>query len=166
MSERPPRTPDEIADEMESRDHAFIRDLLKRIEERMAEAREGADEGAHHRLDALERILRPLAVELEHHMITEESALFPLVRKGRGGAERAAVMGHVIRHLETEHARTRKTLAAIRALSLDEVLPTNAKLHALRHALRELDDDLVEHMRVEGDILFPRCSGLPPREER
>ena len=96
MTEWRERTLGEIVDHIETHHHAFLRDMLERLESLSAAARAGVDDATRRTLDALDAILQPLSIELEHHLMTEESAVFPLAREaGEGKRESAGVVAQV-----------------------------------------------------------------------
>jgi len=91
--------------------------------------------------------------ELEEHMATEESDLFPLVR--RGGPYDA----DKVAELEHDHAWAGSALSRLRELSggydLDRALCNTHR--ATLDALRELELDLHQHIHEENNVLFPRA---------
>lgn len=106
------------------------------------------------RLAALLRIYLALKADLEHHMIKEETILFPMILRGEGSeAEvRVAVMIQ-------EHADVANALWDLRALTGNYTLPEAASctLRALWFGLEELETDLHEHIHLENNILFRRA---------
>jgi regulator of cell morphogenesis and NO signaling len=98
--------------------------------------------------------LAQLADELEQHMQKEEQVLFPLIRAGRGAS---AVMP--VQVLEHEHKDHALNLARTRALAHDFVPPPEAcnTWRALYLGLEELERDLMQHIHLENNVLFPRA---------
>jgi regulator of cell morphogenesis and NO signaling len=94
-----------------------------------------------------------LRAELEAHIETEETELFPLVR--RGGPYDAAQVAE----LEHEHEWAGTALARLRDLSdgydLDHALCNTHR--ASLDGLRELELDLHQHIHEENNVLFPRA---------
>ncbi len=160
MTEWRERTLGEMTDYIETRHHSFLRDMLGRLEDLSSAARNGADAGTLRALDALDGVLAPLAIELEHHLMTEETTVFPVVREAEDNPERAAVAAHLIRHLSNEHANACEALDKIREITSDFTPPegATAALAELYEALADLDADLREHIRLENDVLFPRVA--------
>ena len=94
-----------------------------------------------------------LRSELEEHIATEETQLFPLVRIGGPyDAEQVA-------ELEHDHASAGSALATLRDLSdgydLDRALCNTHR--ATLDGLRELELDLHQHIHEENNVLFPRA---------
>ncbi len=98
--------------------------------------------------------LEKMEEELELHMQKEERVLFPLIRAGRG---RMAVMPvHV---LEQEHRDHGENLTRLRELSHDFGPPEEAcgTWRALYLGLAELESELMQHIHLENNALFPRA---------
>lgn len=111
-----------------------------------------------------------LAGQIESHLAKEENLLFPaieaLIAAQRSGAGRPelpfSTMLHPIRLMEAEHVRIESALGDLRDRAR-EVGEPDALLPAWRHfmaALRQLDDELHEHHRIENELLFPAALEL------
>jgi regulator of cell morphogenesis and NO signaling len=89
---------------------------------------------------------------LELHMHKEEKVLFPLLRAGRGAL--AALPASVMRQEHDEHAAA---LRRIRELTGDLVAPPHActTWRALYLRLDALERELMEHIHLENNVLFP-----------
>lgn len=99
-------------------------------------------------------LLQRAGDELLLHMQKEEQVLFPLIRAGRGNLATAPVGVMELEHLD--HVRT---LEQVRALTTDHVPPPEAcgTWRALYLGLAELERELVQHMHLENNVLFPRA---------
>ena len=99
-------------------------------------------------------LLARVADELEDHMQKEEQVLFPLLLAGRG---RMAVLP--IQVMEQEHEDHGANLARLRALAHDYVPPAEAcgTWRALYVGLAELERELMQHIHLENNVLFPRA---------
>lgn len=97
--------------------------------------------------------LRAMTEELDLHMQKEEQVLFPMVRAGRG---RMAAMP--IQVMEEEHRDAGQALATLRRLAHDFVAPEEAcnTWRALYLGLAEFERDLMQHVHLENNVLFPR----------
>ena len=91
---------------------------------------------------------------LEQHMQKEEQVLFPLILAGRGGM--AAVP---IQILEEEHVDHGRNLARLRELAQGFRPPAEAcgTWRALYLGLAELDEQVMQHIHLENNVLFPRA---------
>ncbi len=113
---------------------------------------------------------RHLFGKLLPHLDEEEKILFPYVEE----LERAGVEGrpapvalfarirHVLEDMEHEHERCEEAMARLRAHGggyavTDE---TPALLRSLYEALDAHEKDLIRHMHLEGNVVFPRAERL------
>jgi len=143
----------ELIERIEQRFHAGHRAELPRL---LAMARKvesvHADKPACPR--GLAAHLERMAEELEEHMQKEEQVLFPLIRSGRG-----SLAGMPIRVMESEHEEHGRNLARLSALAHGYVAPSEAcnTWRALYLGLAELESELMEHIHLENNVLFPRA---------
>lgn len=95
--------------------------------------------------------------DLLSHMQKEESVLFPLFLDGKEGDARTPV--HV---MEAEHNSHGDGLGQIRRLTNDYAPPEGAcaTWRALYLRLETFERDLMEHIALEQEVLFPRGLGL------
>ena len=98
--------------------------------------------------------LERMGDELEEHMQKEEQVLFPLIRAGRG-----ALAAMPMRVLESDHEEHGRNLARMSALAGGYVAPSEAcnTWRALYLGLAELETELMEHIHLENNVLFPRA---------
>lgn len=94
--------------------------------------------------------------ELELHMQKEEQVLFPMIASGRGAGAAAPVSV-----MEREHDEHALALRRIRELTGDMVPPPHActTWRALYLGLDTLERELMEHIHLENNVLFPRALG-------
>ena len=137
--------------------HAGQRDQLARLVP-LATAAAAAAPGDE-RLAALKAQLEDFSAELEHHLLHEEEALFPMIRGLAAGTVVAtrcgSAVGGPIACMENDHALAERTLARLRQLTDDYTAP--AAGGALLALLAEFDQMLREHMYTENEGLFPRA---------
>jgi regulator of cell morphogenesis and NO signaling len=102
----------------------------------------------------LAALLARVAEELEQHMQKEEQVLFPMLLAGRG--RMAAMPIQVMEHEHVDHGRN---LERLRAITNGYVPPSGActTWRALYLGLRELDEQLMQHIHLENNVLFPRA---------
>lgn len=104
--------------------------------------------------------LHRLGLELESHMQKEELVLFPLMRECASDDKTAAppMIRHPIAQMRHEHDEHGRHLKALRALAHDLILPDGAcrSWQALYAGLGKFIDDLMEHVHLENNLLFPR----------
>lgn len=164
----------EIEDEARSRPEFTdwsgkpLRDLIRHIEEgyhrrlrrdlpdlvQMAEKVEQvhADKPACPR--GLAEHLRGMHESVILHMEKEERVLFPLIQAGRGRSALAP-----IRVMEKEHEDHGVSLTGLRELATGFAPPAEActTWKALYLRLETLESELMEHIHLENNVLFPRA---------
>ena len=98
--------------------------------------------------------LEKMQQELELHMQKEEEVLFPLIASGRG--RMAAIPVQV---MEQEHKDHGENLARMRELAHDYAPPAEAcgTWRALYLGVGELESELMHHIHLENNVLFPRA---------
>jgi regulator of cell morphogenesis and NO signaling len=101
----------------------------------------------------LASVLEELAAELESHMQKEEQILFPMMR--RGGHP---MIQHPIGAMRHEHDGAGELLRQVDHLTDGGTLPEGAcnTWRALYAGTRKFSDDLMEHIHLENNVLFPR----------
>lgn len=89
--------------------------------------------------------------EMESHMQKEEQILFPMLKRGLVDQAQGPIA--VMRHEHDDHG---EALERLMALTHDITTPKGActTWRALYAGLRELRDDLMEHIHLENNILF------------
>ncbi len=103
----------------------------------------------------LAAMLREVTASVESHLAKEERILFPAIRAGRG-----PLAGMPIRAMMLEHEDHGKNLRRIREITGDFSLPPHAcaSWAELYRALQRLEKDLMEHIHLENNVLFPRAA--------
>ena len=97
--------------------------------------------------------LRAMQAAAFDHLEKEERVVFPHVLAGNGASLAAA-----IQCLEQEHVDHGTNLAKTRELTANLVPPPEAcaTWRALYQGLESLERDLMEHIHLENNVLFPR----------
>ena len=158
-----------LVDHIVSRHHAFTRKELAQAH-RLAEKVRNVHGAGHPELAEVVDLVVELADEMIPHLQKEERVLFPsiLALTNVPSAPSALPFGSVsmpIARMMADHKVADEILAELRAVTLRYRLPEGAcgSYRALYTSLADLDRDLQEHMRLEGDILFPRAEALAER---
>jgi regulator of cell morphogenesis and NO signaling len=149
-----PESTGALIDLIETRYHAAHRREMPELA-RMARrvvALHGARGDAPH---GLAEVLEAMAGALDAHMRREEQVLFPVMR--RGGHP---MIGQTIATLRQEHEHQGGHLHTLEVLTYGGVAPVGACeiWRALYAGTRKLVDDLMEHIHLENNVLFPRFS--------
>jgi len=122
-------------------------------------------------LDELEQQFLSLTRITIPHLKQEEETIFPYIKQvNRAAQNKEAYGGLLVRTLRKpveeimhfEHRTTSKILHRFRELTNNYTPPENACIsHRVTFLkLRELDRDLVQHMHLENNILFPRAIAI------
>ena len=141
----------EVIDHILERYHAVHREQLPELI-RMARRVEAVHRDSPHVPVGLANHLETMEAELLDHMEKEENILFPLLRAGGRGMAHHPIA--VMRHEHTSHG---EQLERLLALSHDSKPPAGAcnTWRALCAGIAQLADDLVNHIHLENNLLFP-----------
>ncbi len=145
--------------------HAYLRSELPFLEQRIAKmcANHGKDRPE---MFAIQQNLQDLRDDLFSHLGKEETILFPYITQlEQSGNRPEACFPSVrfpIRMMLMEHDGAQELLQALRRNSSGYTAPDfvceNGREFYTR--LHGLEVDLLEHIRVENDVLFPRAIKL------
>jgi regulator of cell morphogenesis and NO signaling len=103
----------------------------------------------------LAAVLEQLDAEIRQHLAKEEQVLFPALRSGNAGAN----VHMPIRVMMQEHDDHGASLRRLRELATDFNPPPEAcaTWRALYAGLDKLESELMEHIHLENNVLFPRA---------
>jgi regulator of cell morphogenesis and NO signaling len=103
----------------------------------------------------LASLLEHMAGALEEHMLKEERILFPMMRAGG-----SPMIGCPIGVMQHEHVEHGERLRQLEALTRNHTPPAEAcaSWHALYAGTRKLVDDVMQHIHLENNVLFPQFS--------
>lgn len=129
--------------------------------------------GANHaELDAVDKLVRTMAEELGHHMAKEEQIAFPylvsLEEVAQGKRSQDLLFSYEVfksqpQHcLTTEHEETGEQLRQLRKITGGFEPPAGAcvSYRAFYRALKELEEDIHQHIHLENNVLFPMAERL------
>lgn len=144
---------DELVQHILDRYHAPLRGELPRLIE-LAGQVERAHADKPDRPVGLTDLLTEVNAAVLSHLAKEEQILFPLIVAGRG---RTAHMP--VKVMMKEHEDHGQNLQRIRQLTADLTPPAHAcaSWRELYRALAELENELMDHIHLENNILFPRA---------
>jgi regulator of cell morphogenesis and NO signaling len=133
--------------------HARLRDVLPELV-MMAdkvERRHGDKASCPRGLPAL---LTSMHEEVLDHLQKEEQILFPMIASGMGSRASGPVMV-----MEHEHQAHAENLQRVRAITAGLTPPPEActTWRALYLGLQQLEQELMDHIHLENNILFPRA---------
>jgi regulator of cell morphogenesis and NO signaling len=106
--------------------------------------------------------LEEMQGELESHMRVEETTLFPMMR-----VETPAELGRAIGALRHEHDDQARLLHRLESLTDNFTLPEGAcrSWQALYVSTAQFVADVMEHIHLENNVLFPRFAETEARAE-
>lgn len=147
------------------RHHAFTHAKLPPIEALLARIieRHGA---AQPKLEAVEDCFGELQATLDAHMLREEQSLLPRIealdkrRRGEMPLPPGSfdTIEDLLRQSKDEHQKIGNLLKKLRELTSDFAPPADASstYRTAYQALEELETDLMHHIHLENNVLFPR----------
>ncbi|TNE89041.1 MAG: hypothetical protein EP330_12640 [Deltaproteobacteria bacterium] len=146
---------DELIHHILEQHHRPLDDELPRLAALAAKARAAHPEAGRD-LRVVEDLLADITEDILDHMPKEEQVLFPMILRGQG--HRAAMPVHV---MGQEHTSLRSLLRRLQVATDDFHAPPEAcrSWVMLWEGLEALVVDLVQHMHLEDQILFPRALG-------
>lgn len=150
--------------------HAFTRGAIARLTPLVAKVA-GKHGERHPELLVVARAFGELAADLEPHMLREERVLFPYIRSlaapvsGRPTAPPFGSVRNPVRMMMAEHDRAAELLAELQNATSNFAPPDGActSYRALYAALAELRLDLLRHVSLENNVLFPRAVEIEER---
>ena len=103
----------------------------------------------------LATLLERVHAEIQQHLAKEEQVLFPAIQSESHGAQ----VQMPIRVMMQEHDDHGENLQRLRELTADFVPPPEAcaTWRALYSGLETLEAELMEHIHLENNVLFPRA---------
>lgn len=149
----------QLTDHIESRYHHAHRRTLPEL---IALSRKvEAVHRAHPKVPAgLCDVLQRMEEELESHMVDEEQRLFPAMRQ-----QASQQIDALIPELQHQHDDHGALLRQVETLTEEFSLPEGAcrSWQALYVGTAQFAEDLIQHIHLENDVLFPRftCNGKP-----
>ena len=161
----------QLIDHILAEHHEYLRSELPRIETLFQKVI-AAHGGKYPELLECADVFVDLRYELECHIMKEEQALFPAIRRlerrdpGDFIGQRAIGVGEPVAVMEHEHSRAGRALEQMHRATHGYEPPESACAthRALLEALSRLELDLHEHISEENNILFPRALELGGEE--
>lgn len=150
----------ELIDHILERYHAVHREQLPELI-RMARRVEAVHRDHPDVPTGLAALLEQAEQELLDHMAKEEQILFPILKAGG-----SAMVVHPITVMRMEHTSHGQMLEHLMALTHDGRPPAGAcnTWRALYAGIAQLHDDLINHIHLENNVLFPRFEPRPANE--
>lgn len=161
---------DLLADYIEKTHHRYTEEILLKIKAGLESYLENKERG-----NSMVEKLRPLVMELSGelggHMKKEELILFPFIRKmvrssGKLEPPRFTTVENPIEMMEHEHVASRNLIFKIRELTNNYQLTddTDGEWVYILTLIKALDQDLIQHLHIENNILFPKAIKMEKRK--
>ena len=153
--------------------HVYLRQELPRQEEIIGKmtANHGNERPV---LFSIQQLLQDLRDDISAHLLKEEQILFPYVEGLEAAETEGGEMPHAcfptvrgpIRVMFMEHDQAQSILKELRAATGNYTPPKDSTCDCAKkfyQGLADLESDLLEHIRVENEELFPRAIELEER---
>lgn len=122
-------------------------------------------------LSSLEACFQKLYDEILPHLRHEEEVIFPYIRQVAHAYKDGDTFGTLLvktlrkpiaKMMEQEHSFLSECIYRIRELTNNYIPPSHActSHRVVLSKLKELDNDMVQHMYLEGELLFPRIIAM------
>jgi regulator of cell morphogenesis and NO signaling len=155
----------ELQDFIVSTHHVFTRQMLDTVQQ-LSQKVAGRHSSSHPETVTVAALIEDLIADLVPHMTKEEQILFPYVDALQDSAEPPqscfGTVKNPIRMMMLEHDTAALKLQELRAVTDEYALPDDACLsfRALYERLMDLEQDLLRHIHLENNVLFPRAAML------
>jgi regulator of cell morphogenesis and NO signaling len=145
------QSPEALVEHILATYHAPLRPEIRRLQE-MAAKVEAVHADKPSRPDGLAAHLAAMTAAIDDHLDKEENILFPMIRSGQRGFVHMPIQVMVMEH--DDHA---ESLRRVRQLTDDLRVPAEActTWRALYLGLAQLERDLMDHIHLENNVLFP-----------
>ncbi len=161
---------DFLADYILNVHHRYLNKALPEVHEYVNRLSEGHNKEFPELLE-LGKIMKQMMKEIPPHMRKEEEVIFPYIKQifhaWRHRESYASLLIRTLRKpveevMQGEHESVGRQLHRIREITHNYSIPANSgMLHRVTYAkLQEVDNDLVQHIHLENNILFPKAIAL------
>ncbi|MGN2339552.1 iron-sulfur cluster repair di-iron protein [Clostridium cagae] len=150
---------DELVDQIVNVHHAYLYENLPKISELTTKILRVHGE-KHPELSRVHKLFHTIKMELEAHLIEEETIQYPAINaylRSNSEADLDKAI-NIINQLQDEHIGAGNILKELREITNDYDLPSNAcTTYRLTYfKLQEMESDIFKHIHLESNILFPR----------
>src|SRR5215203_881949 len=162
-------SPDFLADYIYNKHHQYYYDEAPVINELLTKVANHHGERFPELMEVY-RLYTSLSQELNEHFAKEEKVLFPFIKalvlsKQTGNTEdlkNQFSLSVPIQMMENDHEAAGELLAELRTVTSQYTAPAGAcnSFQFLYQKLKELEEDLHQHIHLENNILFPKALAL------
>ncbi|WP_416151667.1 iron-sulfur cluster repair di-iron protein [Salipaludibacillus sp. HK11] len=149
----------ELIDHIVNKHHRYLNEELPQLSPYVTKVFRvhGAE---HPHLGRVHKLFNELKVELEQHLMKEETSDFPLILtlEENPTDENYAKLQKVVDELENEHSHAGDILKELREITNDFTPPEGAcgSYRLVYSRLENLESDMFDHIHLENNVLFPR----------
>lgn len=150
-----------LADYIFNVHHKYVREngpIIEQLAEKVA-SRHGA---AHPELFEVAKTVKTMVGDMYSHQQKEERVLFPAIKTLETNQGTAFGIGGPVHMMEAEHDEAGQALKTLRKLTKGYQLPADAcnSYTYLFDKIQEFENDLLQHIHLENNILFPKALKL------
>ncbi len=153
----------DLIDHIVNTHHSYLYENLPVISELLTKTLR-AHGNAHPEIQEVYKLFHLLKMELDSHLIKEETVQYPAIEEYEKSNSIADLENAILisKELETEHTGAGDILKKLRKITNEYIIPADAcNTYKLTYEkLEDLESDLFEHIHLENNILFPRLYSL------
>jgi regulator of cell morphogenesis and NO signaling len=154
---------DELVEHIVNVHHAYLYENLPKISELTTKILRVHGEN-HRELSRVHKLFHTVKMELEAHLIEEETIQYPAINaylrsNSKADLDKAI---NIINQLQDEHVGAGNILKELREITNDYEIPADVcTTYRLTYSkLEEMEGDIFQHIHLESNILFPRLNEL------
>jgi regulator of cell morphogenesis and NO signaling len=153
----------ELVDQIVNKHHAYLWSELPKISE-LTTLILRVHGPSHPELAKVHKLFHILKMDLESHLTKEEAVQYPAINdyaKSNLESDLNIALG-VIEELEQEHDAAGDILKEMREVTGDYKIPSDVcdTFISTYNKLKELENDMFQHIHLENNILFPKLRGM------
>jgi regulator of cell morphogenesis and NO signaling len=156
-----------LIDHIVSHHHAYVRESIPQLQALLTKiCKVHGDE--HPELEEIRDEFNELSDELIHHLPKEENVLFPAIKGMIAKSNDRLLLQSIqapVAVMEDEHETAGRLIKSIRSKTNNFTPPENACLsyQMTFKLLQEFEADLMQHIHLENNIVFPKALSLSQR---
>lgn len=156
---------EDLVDHIVYKHHAYLKEELPALGEFVTKIFR-VHGASHTHLKELHRLYNAFKTEMEEHMISEESDVFPLIKE-YGKNPNTSLLKHIVEAnggLEDDHREAGDLLKQMRVITDDFVPPQDAcnSYRITYSRLKEIESDTFQHVHLENNIMFKNLAHEQP----
>lgn len=148
--------PGKLVDYIVNKHHRYLKEELPRISELIFKIL-SVHGSSHPELFKVHKLFNTLRTELEGHLVKEEEYLFPAIKNYEVEKDKKKVL-NLLEELEGEHVGAGDIIKELREVTDHYTAPKDGcrTFELTYRKLRELEEDIFQHIHLENNILFKK----------